>query len=182
VTVAALAFALALTLAGCVPPSPVVIPTADPTVAPIFATDADALAAAKTAYEGYLAASDAIGNDGGANAQRIAPFVTSTWLPKELASFAQFKSTGNRFAGGTTFAKFTLQRNAPNPAGGAHLTIYVCVDVSKSRLLNKFGKDITPASRTNISPIQIEMMSAPARAQTLLFDGSRPWSGSNFCA
>ena len=39
-----------LALTGCVQPPPRVIPTSDPSAAPVFASDAAALAAAKKAY------------------------------------------------------------------------------------------------------------------------------------
>jgi hypothetical protein len=59
--------AVALALAGCVQPPSRVIPTSTPSAAPVFASDAAALAAAKKAYVAYLAVSDAVANDGGKN-------------------------------------------------------------------------------------------------------------------
>ncbi|HEX3679638.1 MAG TPA: hypothetical protein VHU90_07950, partial [Galbitalea sp.] len=53
-----------LVLAGCVQPPPPVIPTSGPSAAPVFASDAAALAAAKKAYLAYLAVSDQILIDG----------------------------------------------------------------------------------------------------------------------
>jgi hypothetical protein len=51
--VALLMAASTLTVPGCVQQSRPVIPTAVPTSTPVFATDADALAAAKKTWEGY---------------------------------------------------------------------------------------------------------------------------------
>ena len=97
----ALAIAATLALAGCVEPSPPVIPTSEPSVAPVFTSDAAALAAAKKAYLAYLAVSDQVARDGGDNADRFAGVVTASWLSKEKASAATLKSTSRRQVGET---------------------------------------------------------------------------------
>ena len=177
---AALGFA-ALVLGGCVQQPPPVVPTSTPSVAPVFASDADALAAAKKAYTGYLAATDAVGNSGGVQPDRMAPFVTAEWLPRELRDYESLAKKGEKFRGRTSFTNFTLQSHDQSSTGIAQVEAYVCVDVSKSTLLDAKGRDITPATRINLIPAVVDFVGRTPHSSELLLDGSEPWSGANFC-
>jgi hypothetical protein len=177
----AVAVIATLTLCGCVPPSPAVIPTAVPTATPIFASDADALAAAKKVFQGYVEASDAIGNDGGARPERIAPWVTPSRLTAETREFADFAKTGERLSGSSVLSRFELQQLSQTKSGLVRLTVYVCDDVSGSRLISPTGIDITPALRTNVIPLQVHFENATSGSQSIRVGGSDPWRGSNFC-
>jgi hypothetical protein len=170
-----------LALAGCVQPSPPVIPTSEPSSTPVFATDAAALAAAKTAFTGYVAASNAIGNDGGGNSQRIAQWVTKNRLVTETSEFSKFAKTGDRLSGSATFSKFSLQQFEQS-GGEVTLTAYVCDVVAGSRLLDSAGRDITPSSRQDVLPLSVRFRSKSKGSRVLLVDGSDPWGGTNFCS
>jgi hypothetical protein len=173
---------LALALAGCVPQPYPIVPTSQPTVAPVFKSDAAALAAAKKAYEGYLAASDAIGNDGGKDANRIAPWVTKDRLPKELKVFAGFANTGRHLAGNSSYSKFTLQQLDQLKSGKVTLAAYVCDDVSHSRVVDATGTDVTRSDRQDVVAVQVNFKNTKAGSPTLLIEGSKPWSGTDFCS
>ena len=88
--VGAVTIAGMLLLAGCGGGDP--IPTLPPTpsATPIFASEEEALAAAEDAYAAYRGMSDQISAEGGANPERIAPFVTESRLADELRGFATF--------------------------------------------------------------------------------------------
>ncbi len=174
--------AAALALTGCADSAPPVIPTAQPSTAPVFATSADALAAAKKSFITYLAVSSEISNDGGMEAQRIAPAVSKKWLPSELASYAKFVKSGQRFTGAMTFQQFRLQSWDVDSDELAEVVAYVCVDVSHTHLLNRAGADITPSSRQDVYPIVANFESAARMSPNLLFSGSTPWSGTNYCS
>jgi hypothetical protein len=171
-----------LALAGCVQSPPRVIPTAEPSAAPVFASDAAALAAAKKAYVAYLAVSDEVANDGGKNPERLAPVVTKGWLSTEVASYVSFAKSGDRFTGQSGFTSFSVQKNAMGPESRAGISAYICADVSNTRLLDATGADITPTTRANVYPIVGEFESATSKSAKLLFAGSEPWSGRNFCS
>jgi hypothetical protein len=173
--------AACVALSGCVQSTPRVIPTAPETVKPVFASDADALAAAEKAYVKYLAVSDAVGDDGGKNPERITPLVAPDWLPTELKSYATFEKSGNTFSGSTSFTSFRLQRDEQTSDSLADVTVYVCLDLTKTRELNSVGTDITPRSRVDVYPIVAEFLSSQLAPTTLLFAGNEPWSGKNFC-
>jgi hypothetical protein len=177
----AVAIIATLTLAGCAQPQPRVIPTSASSAKPVFASDAAALAAAKKAFTGYVSASDAIGNDGGKNPQRIAPWVTTTRLKTETKEFNAFAKTGERLEGPSAISRFTLQE-LDQSAGKVVLTAYVCDDVSASKLLDASGADITPSAREDVVPLQVRFRNLKRSSKTLVVEGSDPWSGSDFCS
>jgi hypothetical protein len=159
-----------------------VIPTAPATAKPVFATDADALAAAEKAYVAYLAVSDAVSSDGGRNATRLKPVVSAKWFPNELAAYAKFAKTGDSFVGASGYDAFNLQKNSVSVGGYADVDVYVCADVSKTRELDTHGVDITPNARSNTYAIVAEFVGKHPQSDVLLFAGSQPWSGKSFCS
>jgi hypothetical protein len=176
-----IAVAATLALAGCVQPSPPVIPTSVPSTKPVFASDAAALAAAKKAFTGYVAASNAIGNDGGTNPQRIDAWVTPSRVKTEAAAFAKFAKSGDHLTGLATFSKFSLEQ-LRDSNGHVSLTAYTCDEVAGTRLVTSSGTDITPASRQDEIPLQVRFENKSNGSTVLLVEGSDPWSGSNFCS
>jgi hypothetical protein len=176
-----LAIVVSLTLAGCVQQSPHVIPTSAPSTTPVFASDAAALAAATKAYVAYLAVSDQIGNDGGADPQRIEPLVTKDRVSAEVKQFDSFARTGDHFSGSSTFSTFHLQQ-LTQTGGKVSLSAYACDDVSNSRVIDATGVDITPLTRRDIYPIQIEFRNSKTGSSKLLVEGSTLWTGQDFCA
>jgi hypothetical protein len=177
----AVAATLAVALAGCVQTTPPVIPTSQASSTPVFATDADALAAAKKAYVAYLAVSDEVSADGGKNAERLAPLVTAKWLPTEMKSYSSFEQTGDKFVGSSKFTSIKLQQQSTNGADLADVQTYICADVSDTRLIDSKGRDITPSGRANLYPIVARFESKSSNSAVLLFAGSQPWSGKSFC-
>lgn len=176
------AIAATLALAGCVQPPPHVFPTAAPSAAPVFKSDAEALAAAKTAYSGYSAASDAIGADGGKDPERIAVWVTPRDLSREIKVFDDFADTGDRLVGTSVISRFSLEQVSHLGHGRVSLSAYACDDVSGSRLLNSSGADVTPSRRKSVVPLEVRFDNAKAGSTRLLVDGSVPWPGANFCS
>jgi hypothetical protein len=173
---------LALVLTGCVPQPHPIVPTSQSTVAPVFKSDAAALAAAKKAYEGYSSTSDAIGRDGGQNPERIARWVTPARLIGELKDAKSLAASHQHLEGSTAFNSFALQRSAQSGSGVARVDVYVCVDVSQTKLLDATNRDVTPANRAVVVPLEVEFKSPSPRATSLVLSESTPWSGKNFCS
>ncbi|TFD24312.1 hypothetical protein E3T31_03160 [Cryobacterium sp. TMS1-13-1] len=180
---------LAGTLSGCmaapVPPNtapPVAKATAAPAEAPpIFASNDEALAAAEAAYAAYEALSDSITADGGTGGDRIEPAASPKYLPDLLDSFVGFSKTGFISRGSSTFDNVSLIRNSVEPRGGVSIELYLCSDISEVRLIDKTGADVTPAGRTNRTPLQVGFTSSAANPSLLLLDKEDVWSGRNFC-
>jgi hypothetical protein len=180
VTLAAIAF-VTLTTSGCVQHTTRVIPTSPPSVAPVFKSDAEALAAAEKAYTAYLAVSDVIGGDGGKDPQRLAPLVTTKWLPTELTSYKAVALSGDRFVGSSSYNHFKLQSRDENTLRVSSVVVYSCLNISRSRTFNSENKDVTPPGRIQVLPLVVSFESAFNGSSRLILSGSEPWSGQNFC-
>jgi hypothetical protein len=170
----------AVMLSGCLPQQPTATPTPEASAAPIFATDEEALAAATAAYAAYLAMSDQIAADGGANPERLAPFVTSDQQASAAESFAVYRDRGLRAVGASTFDNVSLIQI---DQGSPHIFIdlYLCLDVSMVRAVDQSGLVVTPNNRPDRLPLKVEFEADNTVPIELKLAGSEPWSGTNFC-
>ena len=174
-SIAALALAVLL-LSGCLPQQSAVTPTPEPTSTPVFASEEEALAAATAAYAAYLAVSDQIGADGGANPERLKPLVTAEWLAKEVGAFKEFSSTGWRQSGLTTLRSSALQQFSDDS-----VTLYVCTDANETRFYDSSGADVTPAVRQTESSLEVSFAIGASADGRLLLEGNDPWAAESFC-
>jgi hypothetical protein len=180
VRLSAIAAAIAATLAvaGCAEPPPPVIPTSQPSTAPVFATDADALAAAKSAYEAYLSVSDAVDGEGGQNPSRFAAVVSTSWLPKEIASASSLVKSQRRQIGSSRVEQVRLQQLSQT-AELVRVGIYACLDLSGVHFVD-VATGLEPSDPiTALVPVQVELRSASTTH--LLVERNSPWQGKDFC-
>jgi len=176
----ALAVAAALLLAGCTGDDPIVLPKPDPTTAPVFATDEEALAAAEVAYGEYLAASDAITAKDGADPNTIGEYVHSEYLPEVLESFEDLRADHLHSKGELSFDGMTLQQYTDDLASPATISVYVCIVATNARLLDQNDQDVTPAGRDDRVPLEISFQTEE-REPNLLIRSSELWTGADFC-
>ena len=174
-SIAAVALAVLL-LSGCVPQQSTNTPTPEPSSTPVFASEEEALAAATAAYAAYLAVSDQIGADGGANPERLEPLVTAEWLTKEIGAFKEFSVTGWKQSGVTTVRSAILQQFSDDS-----VSIYVCTDASATRFNDASGADVTPAVRQTVSSLEVSFVLGSSVADGLLLESNDPWSTESFC-
>ena len=169
-----------LVLTGCVQQPPHVIPTSDPSVEPVFKSDAAALAAAKKAYLAYLAVSDQVAQDGGEDPQRFASVVTASWLGDEKSSAAQLRSSGRKQVGATRVTGVRLQETSQR-GRIASVSIYACLDLSGVQYADaKSGANAVPAP-SELVPIQVDLESSAMTPKHLLVERNTPWQGTDFC-
>ena len=174
-TIAAAAIGTLL-LSGCLPQQPTATPPPEVTAAPIFASDEEALAAATAAYAAYLSMSDQIAADGGANPDRLEPFVTADWLLREVEVFTNFASRGLSQTGSTVFTNVTVQQYSQDS-----VVIYVCTDSTETRVHNTVGADLTPADRETQTSLEVTFEVISTAPVQLRLDGTEPWFGQSFC-
>lgn len=169
--------AVVIALSGCIggDPLPTLPPT--PTATPIFASEEEALAAAEEAYAAYLEVSSLIANEGGVDPERIAPFVTEEQLPDELAAAEYYRSSGLYVVGVPTATNFQLQRHT-DTGESVEVVVYVCLDVSATRILDANGQDVTPVRREK-GVLEVSLVGDSAN--DLLVDRSELWSESAGC-
>lgn len=174
----AVAAALLLGMTGCVggEPLPTLPPT--PSTTPVFASEEEALAAAEEAYAAYSEVSDLIAQSGGADPERIQPYVTDEQYEVEVETADLLRENGWRSVGSATTTQFVLQQYL-DQAGTATITAYVCVDVSTTRVVDGLGNDVTPADRDPIVPLEVELTGA--YPDQLRVARSEQWPDSSFC-
>jgi outer membrane murein-binding lipoprotein Lpp len=178
-TIASVAL-VSLLLSGCVPPQPVETPSPEASVTPIFATDEEALAAATAAYAAYLTVSDQIAADGGANPERLEPFVTPDQFATASSSFAVYVEKGLRSEGASSFDSVSLTQYDES-SDVVTIDVYLCLDVSQVRAVDSAGTVVTPVDRINRLPLQIGFEAKNSLPIALTLARSEPWSGVNFC-
>lgn len=172
-----------LCLLGCASaPDPEWTPPPPETpAAPVFASNDEALAAATAAFAAYENESAVILSAGGTDPERIAPFVTADYLPDILTTYQGFMDRGQRSEGAESFDTVSLVRYADAPVGNAEVSIYLCADLTNTRVLDLDGMDVTPPDRPLRLPLQVELSSSESDATVLLVSKEAVWSGRNFC-
>ena len=172
----------AVVLCGCTQKDPVVIPEPEPSSAPIFESDEEALAAAEVAYGEYLKVSNEITADGGEGAERIEPFVSNVYFESAAAGFGTYQTDGLRTEGTTSLESAKLQQREDQGTGPARIVVYACVDISKIRVLNSLNKDVSPANKQVPVPFELDFEAIKTENQIdMRLNGSELWSGANFC-
>ena len=182
VVAAVVAGATALSLAGCVQPPPHVIPTSTSSTAPVFASDAAALAAAKKAYVAYLAVSDQILIDGGKDPKRLLTVATPAELRNQMPGFEAEATKHWRSTGGTRIDAISLQSFDQSTRGSqAIVTVYACIDVSGVDVLDQDGRSVVSSSRPKASTFQATFDLATHGPPQLMMANEQPWQGKGIC-
>lgn len=163
----------ALLLSGCVPdPAPTPVEP-KPSSVPVFASEEEALVAAVEAYEAYLAVSDQIAADGGANPERLESLVTPEWYEKELEGFEAIRQAGLFQRGATASRNAELQSIEDD-----EVRINVCVDTSSTTFQDAAGVDATSGARKTL--VTVEVTFAIQRDE-ILIDWNEPWASDSLC-
>lgn len=174
--IAATAVAALVLLAGCVPPTPTVVPTTSTASEPVFASDADALAAAEEAYVAYLAMSDLIAQEGGREPERIAPFVTEEQLTRELAVFAAILASGRSQVGLVQASSPELQSLNETRS---QVAVYFCLDYSGVSIRNT---EEAAADTVRSSDFLVVAATFEADSMSILkVKSSEPWEEVLMC-
>ncbi len=175
----AAAGAVALLLSGCTGGAPAASPSPSADAAePIFATDEEALAAAVEAYEAYMAVDAQIGEDGGSDPERILGVVSEEYSLDVIAEYEDLADHGYKVTGTSTIDTTSLVEKAGNESH-AVVTIYACVGVGTTRIIDAGGIDITPVNRDPETPLVLVF--AGTNADELKLTRSDLWTGSDFC-
>ncbi|MFT4219751.1 MAG: hypothetical protein QM611_04455 [Microbacterium sp.] len=135
---------LALLASGCDgEPEPVVSTTAG------FASEAEAFAAAEKTYRAYVDAGNARRND---ENSRPAPddFLVGQALEDEIAAARQLKAEGLSLKGDVHVAGFVGESYI-----GQEVTAHACLDVSKTSVVDRDGKDVTPSDRADVQAVNL---------------------------
>jgi hypothetical protein len=171
----ALAALAALALAACTSAHPRPTPSSSPVATPLFTSDAEALKAATDAYAAYQRVSDRIAHGGGTDPELIKPYVTRAQFPKEAKGFLAFSANSRHTSGTSSFDSASLARY---DRAGDEVEVFLCQDISSTRVIDPEGTDVTPANRPTRIPMDIVFQQGE---HSLLVARSEVWSGKDFC-
>lgn len=89
-----------------------------------------ALAASVAVINSYLDESDLITSQSGDAPERIARWVSRSWLPAEEQGFRHYQTKGERTWGETTFEDYVVQLARVTPERTVDVAVYGCVDTT----------------------------------------------------
>ncbi len=177
---AALAIALVVPLAACTEATR--IPDAEPSsaVAPLFASDEEALAAATAAYEEYLLLSNSITENPDSEIELLREATTSEYFEEVESAVQSLREQGLVTMGTTQLQSAQLQQHFQDLDGQAVVIMYACIDVSAVRVLDATGTDQTPAEREELVNLEVEFQSS-VEDDNLRISRSDVWTGGSLC-
>ena len=184
---AALALGFLLAVSGCSSENPSYAPAPPPgndgfAAEPLFASDEEALEAAAAAYRAYYAVVDQILNDGGANPERLNSLVAPNILEIERVGYASFSEQGYRGSGSTSVDTVVLQQyNVMARPAQVLITIYACVDVSKTDAVGAKGTSVVVPNRQTRHAYEASFSTQPNGAMPLILSEENQWTGNDFC-
>lgn len=146
--VAAVLVSAAIGLAGCTPD-----PAPQPTPTPLFASEAEAFTAAEQVYRDYIAAENT--RQAGDKSADPEQFLTGEALSHDIESKRDSQAKGTRVDGAAEVVRFEGKKFESDRAA---VTAAVCLDVSRTRVVDAGGEDITPASRPKVASLEVSFV------------------------
>lgn len=171
---------LVAALVGCSGETRIPPPEPSSAVEPLFASDEEALEAATAAYEEYLAVSYGIASEPPFELDELKPLTTQDYLVREADFFEMLEAQGWQITGSPVVESSILQQWYVDSDEGLVVALYICLDVTDTRVLDNQGIDVTPADRPNRTSLEVEFVEG--NAGTLVLDRSEAWSGDSVCS
>jgi len=154
--------------------------SATPTVASIFASDEEALAAATEAYANYLRVHDAFWADDGSSEDEYLSLSIGSARDGDIQSIKKWRANGWHAVGITTFDSMRIQSRAID-GGSEQIRTYLCLDVTQGDVLDSQGASVAKSDRPLRLPMEVEFEAAFSIPADLKIARSEVWSGENFC-
>ena len=177
------ALALLSTLVACATPAPPPEPSPTATTtAPVFATDAEALAAATEAYAAFSNASDDVFNDGGTDAGRISAVTSAEYSAALIKEFDDIRAQSRRSIGRSNFDGVTLQQiDESAPRGTNVLSAYLCADISGTDVVDATGISVITSPRPSRTPFLVTFDWKDKDHNALVVSSQSVWNGDGVC-
>lgn len=169
-----------IALSGCAGGEAVPTLPPTPTSSPIFASEEEALAAAKEAYAAYLEMSNLISSEGGVDPERIAAVARGELYEAALLGFETLRADGLRFVGTSEIRATELQYALLETLEPNHVVAaYICVDVSALDVVNEAGDSVVSSARPDFQAFEVFF---DLTDEGRLSPSSRePWESKSLC-
>jgi len=169
-------------IAGCANSQAGPLPEESASPRPLFASDEEALEAAKSAYAKYLDVESVIGSEGGIKPERIAEVAVRDALEESLKSSAQFRRERAHAVGRAEFTIAGLQQYNAFPTTRLDVvSAYVCLDVSSIDIRDADDISLVSPDRPNIQSLQVNFDSSKLSPVSLVVSSSTGWAGTDTC-
>ncbi|WP_166996892.1 hypothetical protein [Paramicrobacterium fandaimingii] len=169
--------ALSLSATACAPTD--AKPTPTPTKTAIFASEDEALQAAVDVYQQYSAVVDKITAEGDAHMAELDGLVTRSYL-NEYMDTESFEDRGWHTTGDSTFRNSEIVELAQTK-NSATIQIALCRDLSKVKILDANGDDISDETRQRAEiPYTLRFVWDAAKSRLKLSD-SGTWDDDSIC-
>ncbi|TFD55417.1 hypothetical protein E3T55_01285 [Cryobacterium frigoriphilum] len=180
------ALALAVGLSGCSaatePAPPTSTPSPTTAVAPVFANDDEALAAAIEAYAAYQEMFTAVAAEGAINPERMQAVTSGSYEDLMLQDLSDARAAGLRTTGTTTFDGVMLQRvDESAPSGTSVVVLYLCSDVSQVDVLDANDVSQVDADRIPRTALEVGFDWEQGRPGVLTVGSRVAWTGDGVC-
>jgi hypothetical protein len=163
-------------------PEPNSAPAVAATKTPLFASDEEALNAARATYEGFLATSDTILLEGGRSIERLDDYATAELAENEKRAIAEFITTGGTATGQTVLENAVLQAHRPSAQRGESVvSIYTCVNVSSVEMVDVNGRSIVAADRSERTAFEVTFDASETSQNKLRVASNLLWTGEGVC-
>jgi hypothetical protein len=183
VALTAMAAVSLLALSGCAPEQPSASTAAGSThEAPLFATDEEALEAARVTYATFIDTANQIMVEGGSLPERIDEVATPKVANVEKDGFQSLVERKLIISGQSVVRDSVLQSYHPRSTDGTRVvSAYFCVDVSGVSLLDENGTSVVKSTRPDMSTFETEFDLASDSPTGLKVAANDPWGGEGIC-
>ena len=172
-----------LSLTSCAPEEPVSDATPTPTVTPLFASEEEALEAARATYEGFMEATEVNLSNGGAEPERIDAFMTPETAEVEKSGYEQYAEDGRRLTGRSRLLSASVQAYEPGAERPEPIIVlYVCVDFSDVDVVDVNGVSTVASSRPPHIPFEVSFVGEVEAPLKLRIAANTVWTGGGVCA
>lgn len=171
-----------LALAGCAPAASPPPSSSTPSATPVFASDAEALKAAETAYAAYQAAVDQSLQTG--DPSKLNEVAVEKALATAKGAVEKFHEAGRRQVGLSSIDSVSAADMSPFTNGAYRdsvAQIYACLDVSKVDVVDQSGRSVSTPGRVTRYPTLVSLKWSE-RVQRILVSEESVWNGKNFCS
>jgi len=171
-----------LSLTSCAPDEPLSRARPTPSSTPLFASEEEALDAARATYEGFLRSTEIVLADGGKGAERIDEFAVDSLAASEREGAQGFQDKNFRIEGNSSIVAFELQRFSPEAHGDTTVVVaYVCVDDSNIRVFKSDGEFDRPPGTVGQSTYEANFSLASGETNRLMLSKNEIWNGEGIC-
>jgi len=171
-----------LSLTSCAPDEPLSRARPTPSSTPLFASEEEALDAARETYEGFLHTAEIIIEENGVEPERIDEFATPNVAGPEKDGFLNIATANKRVTGSMVLETTLLQAYRPDARGGVGVvSIYACVNVGDIDVLDENGNSTVSADRPDKTAFELGFDAYEASPTKLRLSSNPLWAGGTVC-